>query len=434
MAITSSVTCTISPTLPGTTVTHGFAANMAAQWPGCACWIPIPPYASDAYLQAIADEMAPYLLANSTVVAECGLENWNFPSFPTGWASTFWGNLLNYYPSGTQINSHYQSQGAAIDLHQAHCAIAGHAYDVLQNQFDTHNKGIKVQRLFGSQLGQAGKTDEILQFCSIGAGVSPAIPIGSIAIAPYLFTPSDTPISTVCNPFLVGTATVSNGSTTVTTSNSQSAGEIGQTWQFVGTPGDTSFGSYVVQSGSGTSWVISPAFGGANASGVKICSTSLSPWGGGYTHDFLRHWLKYSFANFAVGTGPVGNIATYYTGPTHDSLGRTYAGQVNGLPSLVAYEAEIQRVDPNNNAWQQHDWFYASQMYDSLNTAMQTWQDSGFTLANIQSRRLLERCQRSANLGRRPSPQPETRTRTQQSIHVPSERLAGRLSRLRSRE
>jgi hypothetical protein len=72
------------------------------------------------------------------------------------------------------------------------------------------------------------------------------------------------------NRMLAGTASVNNGSTSLTTSVSQ-VGLVG-TYVVLGT--DTSHGFYQVSSGSGTSWTLATAFGGTSVSGVNIWSST----------------------------------------------------------------------------------------------------------------------------------------------------------------
>ena len=178
--------------------TYGFFANLAAQWPGTAIWIPLMPYMSDACIQAIADEMAPFLRSGHTVIAEQGDEHWNIPGFQTGLIDQFYGNLLEYVEAGTSVNEFYAATGSALpNIDQAYTLISGHQHNVLQARFDTYNKGINVYRLFGSFYAGASTTSNILQFAvnlgTVGRenprGLQQQIPVSGVAIAPYISTP-----------------------------------------------------------------------------------------------------------------------------------------------------------------------------------------------------------------------------------------------------
>ena len=384
MLINSSVEFDFYSGPIGGTIPYGFAANMCAQYPGCICWIPVGPHMSITGCKAIAAEMAPFLLPNSKVLVEVGLENWNYPSFPVGWASTWYGNLIGYYPSGTQVNPYYKSQGYSLNKYNAHILMSAPIHDAFQQEFDTFNKGIMVIRLHGSfQQGSASVTQPLVQFAcgQLDSGVSPQIPIGAIAPALYISSPTDSVWAAAANGFLVGNATLTKGSPTVTTTSAQNSGELGQTWQF---PGDTSYGSYIVQSGSTTSWTISPPFSGTSNS-LPIVSTSDISLSCGEMLDCIRHWLKYGTSNINLTASHKSVINQYFNGPTVDSQGRPYAGQVNGFPGLFAYEAEMQTPDPADKVWLQRDLLYHPDMYNVMNTMFQTWQETGLNLANIYS-------------------------------------------------
>ena len=382
MVVTQFTTLTAGLNFIGNTMTYGFAANLCAQFPGCACWIPVGPHCSVALAKAIAAEMAPFLLPNSEVIVEMGLENWNFPSFPTGFATSWWGRLMAYMPSGTQINPYYQSQGQVIDRYQSYAAMVAPIHDAFQQEFDTFDKNIKVVRFLGSFVdGAVGVTQNMLQFASSGAGVSPQIPVGAVAPALYIIPPADSTWAAAANGILPGTASVTSGSPNVITSMNQASKEIGQTWQFIG---DTTYGSYTVVSGSTTSWQISPSFGGTSLIAASVASTSQPNWSCAHMHDFVRHYLKYSSANRSLGTSQLSAIQSY-SGPSVDSQGRSYAGQVNGKPGLFAYEAELQTPDPNARPHLGIDLSYHPEQENSFNTMCQTWQDTGFDLANIYS-------------------------------------------------
>ncbi len=175
---------------------YALAARFSAYWPGCKPWIAFHPYGSDAYYQAIADEMAPLLLANTQVIAECGLEHWNTPGFMTGLLNIPFGKLMNYLPAGANINGLWLRSTAAsqyLDRDPAYCLQSAHAHAVMQARFDTYNKGIKVIGLFGSQYTNDAVTATMINFSkTLGSprvgGLQQRIPIGAIAQAPYIGT------------------------------------------------------------------------------------------------------------------------------------------------------------------------------------------------------------------------------------------------------
>lgn len=194
---------------------YGFYANMVANWPGCKLWIPIMPYMSVACLQAIVAEMAPYLLENSVVVCEHGLEHWNTNQFQTGYIDAAWGRLLKYLPPGTTVttdmngNPRYTtpaSGGVALNPDAAYTLLSSAQHDILQAAFDAFGKGIKVERMIGSQAGNPGVTVPMITFASTlgspsAGGLQSVIPIDNICIAPYDGVPTNNATwKTACSP------------------------------------------------------------------------------------------------------------------------------------------------------------------------------------------------------------------------------------------
>ena len=111
--VNSTSEITLDPTLPMVATkgnfgvnSYGFSASMAAQV-GASLWVPVMPHMSDACLQAIADQIAQYMPANSQVVIEFGNEHWNIPGWPTGLFNCAFGQLLQYLPTSTTINQYY---------------------------------------------------------------------------------------------------------------------------------------------------------------------------------------------------------------------------------------------------------------------------------------------------------------------------------------
>ncbi|WP_165251169.1 hypothetical protein [Paludisphaera soli] len=112
---------------------------------------------------------------------------------------------------------------------------------------------------------------------------------------------------------LTGTASVTNGSATVTASTSQS-GLIGKFLQFAG---DSTAGVYKVTAGSGTSWTISPVYGGATASGISY--TQITAEADGQTDliastNKVRQVVDAGFP--AHSTGTTGQAVTAATNAT----------------------------------------------------------------------------------------------------------------------
>jgi hypothetical protein len=385
--ITSSMTFLAHASQGGTVLTYGFAANMAAQWPGCACWIPMGVYMSDACVQAIADEMAPYLLAGSTVILEQGLEHWNFPSFPTGWLNQYYATLMAYVPPNQVVNTYFTNPASpgVLNRDYAYVLTAAHIHDVFKAQIDTHNKGIQVIRMFGAFGADSVTAQNMVTFgqgTSTTPGITTPVPMGALCGASYESLPTqsgaNTTLVSACDPTtaLSGvTASVTNGSTTVTTTTSLSAGEIGQTW-VLGSLSGTEL--YSVMSGSGTSWTISPAWQGSNSSGLAIYSSSL---GGNLSvaqmHDIMRHILKYSSAPPSALVGNINVINANYSSPTG------LPGQVAGKPGFYGYEWGFNAIDPYLRQQLEQDCDYHPEMANTLNAQFQMGQDAGMQLVNF---------------------------------------------------
>jgi hypothetical protein len=100
------------------------------------------------------------------------------------------------------------------------------------------------------------------------------------------------------NNNIPGTVSISNGSTALTTTSSTP--NIGPGNQITIT-GDSSGGTYSVVSGSGTSWVITPAFGGTTISGANCQAVPVLP--------FSVTGNVAIFATFTL------DLAVYVTGP-----------------------------------------------------------------------------------------------------------------------
>ena len=330
--ITSSMTFQTYPSPGGTVIPYGLGAKMAATWPNCAVWIPIGPYMSDAGLQAIADEMAPYLRTGATVIPERGLEHWNYPSFDVGYYDNYYAALMAYVAAGTVVNQYYTAPGTAggnsialgggaglTGRDQAYTLLTAHQQDVLQAQFDTHNKGIKVVRLFGSQFTGDAFDQRMIGFGQTGTGITKPIPMGAIAVAPY----------------------------------------TGATYN-VG--------------------------GSVNLTYKAACSSTGGNWPVAWIHDFYRHYLKYSYALINGFSTPLSTIATLYTNTDFPPLpGQTVDSHGHGRPSLYCYEAQIQQMDPLDLAPLQHDCFYHPEMANTFNALLGCLQDGGVSLANIYS-------------------------------------------------
>ena len=106
---------------------------------------------------------------------------------------------------------------------------------------------------------------------------------------------------------ITGTISATNGSATVTTSSSSSGLAIGL---YLTITGDTSSQVYLITGGSGTSWTISPVFGGSNVSGAGA-GTIVAP-----THS-------------ATGIAGSTNVASQVMDATYPS--NPYAAQFNAI-------------------------------------------------------------------------------------------------------
>ena len=385
--ITSSMTFQAHASQGGTVLTYGFAANMAAQWPGCACWIPMGVYMSDACIQAIADEMAPYLLTGSTVILEQGLEHWNFPSFPTGWLNQYYATLMAYVAPNQVINTYFTNPASpgVLNRDYAYVLTAAHMHDVFKAQIDTHNKGIQVIRMFGAFGADSVTAQNMVTFgqgTSATPGITENVPMGALCGASYESLPTqsgaNTTLVSACDPTIAlsgVTASVTAGSQTVTTTASLSAGEVGQTWVLGSLSGTE---TYSVMSGSGTSWTISPAWQGSNSSGLAIYSSSL---GGNLSvaqmHDIMRHILKYSSAPPSALVGNINVINANYSSPTG------LPGQVAGKPGFYGYEWGFNALDPYIRQQLEQDCDYHPEMAHTLNAQFQMGQDAGMQLVNF---------------------------------------------------
>jgi hypothetical protein len=162
---------------------YGFFARMAAQWPGCAVWVPIMPFMTDACLRSVADEITEQMLPGSTIVFEYGLEHWN-NVFPTQYYMVPIGNLLAYIEPDTEITEYYTTPSgipAPMEQNAVYTMCASHAHNVLEAQVATHNKGINVLRLFGGWYTQPSASTLMIDFAN-----AHNIPMGAVAIAPYV--------------------------------------------------------------------------------------------------------------------------------------------------------------------------------------------------------------------------------------------------------
>ena len=213
---------TVTSTCPPFTVyplkqavgTYGFFANLAAQFPNCSLWIPVMPYMSDACLQAVADEIAPFLRPGQTVVVEQGDEHWNTPNFQTGILDWIYGNLLAYIQPGTLVNPYWAANSAAVsNVHQAYALISAHQHDVMAARLATYGKGIQVLRFFGSEYVFSSLSGTICSFASAtgtvgGAnprGLQKLIPVAALGIGAYRHarrgrTPHDSTYTSACSP------------------------------------------------------------------------------------------------------------------------------------------------------------------------------------------------------------------------------------------
>jgi hypothetical protein len=187
------LTISCSRQLSGGTGPYGFYANLASQWPGTKLLVPLMPYMTDACLQSIADEIAVNSLANATVLFEMGDEHWNIPGFPTGLATTAFGRLMAFAPPLQVVNSYYTipTTPVALNSDAVYTLLLAHQHDVIQAQFDTHNKGLHAGRMFGGFWVDDVYAQNMVNFAS-GAlgnpstgGLQQNIPMEYVAVAPY---------------------------------------------------------------------------------------------------------------------------------------------------------------------------------------------------------------------------------------------------------
>jgi hypothetical protein len=146
----------------------------------------------------------------------------------------------------------------------------------------------------------------------------------------------------VGSPAGSGTVSINSGSTALTFSTSQS----GLTGQLIQITGDSSAGVYTIQSGSGTSWVVSPAYGGAsNASGAAWTYyygiVSVTPSGNNGSHYAFTPTCKIVGGGSGAGAvitanAPVGGAITGYTVSAPGSNYNTFVGLQVDPPGTTA--------------------------------------------------------------------------------------------------
>jgi hypothetical protein len=153
---------------------------------GAIPWIQTMPLMSDACLQQLAINIAPYLPDNGTVIVELMDEHWNFGQVGVQFCVTY-GNLSKYVTPGTVVNEYYTAPESptALGVDQAYTLIVAHHHNVLQAQFDAIGTGIKVFRLFGSQWATSSVTSDMVNL-AVGDMVKQPIPMSGIAVGPYL--------------------------------------------------------------------------------------------------------------------------------------------------------------------------------------------------------------------------------------------------------
>ena len=184
---------TLHPAVKGAVAPYGFWAHMAALWPGCRLWIPMQPHMTTACINAICDEIAPYLLTGDEVVAEMGLEHWNQGNydFPTYIINGIFGTACKYLPAGTTITNRYNTEGAVISIDKAYTIQSARIHDAMQARFDSNwgSKNIKVGRIFGGFVADSGPIANCTTAAStLGSGsngLQSKIPMSYGAIAPY---------------------------------------------------------------------------------------------------------------------------------------------------------------------------------------------------------------------------------------------------------
>ena len=356
----------------GSVVPYGFVAKAASTWPGCIPWVPGLPYMTDACIEAIIDEMQQFLADGATIGWEMGLEHWN--AFPTrNWCTT-WGQLLKYVAPGTAVNSYYTTPtGGSVQLgnDQAYTAMSAHQHQVAQARLDYHGRGMRIWRIFGGQVTNTAIANNMINFATTlgspsAGGLQTAIPIGSVIISFYTQSPQgNATLNSQC-ALEICTASVTNGSPSVTTSISLT-GQIGNVWRF-GATASSPGGPYLVTGGSGTSWTISPNYGGGNngAQPVRVYGFPAAQ-----LHDLVKHYYRYSSVYWTDLSGQTTVLAGYpgLGGPSG------YYGQTNGVPGLVGYETGIDTVDTTVDPLGNHDAFYHPAMADTYNAFLQFMQE-----------------------------------------------------------
>lgn len=183
----------------GGTGPYGFYANVASQWEGTKLLVPLMPYMTDACLQSIADEIAVNSLPDATILFELGDEHWNLPGFGTGFATTAYGRLMAFAPPLQAVNSYYSvpTSPGVLGSDAAYTLILAHQHDVIQAQFDTHNKGLHAGRLFSGFWAGSGVASNMIGFGSAApgspstGGLQQRIPMEYISVAPYLNGPGN---------------------------------------------------------------------------------------------------------------------------------------------------------------------------------------------------------------------------------------------------
>ena len=154
---------------------------------------------SDACLQQLAINMAPYCPPGTIVQFELGDEHWNGgPGQYTNGQCITYGSLLKYVTPGTVVNDFYTvpASNPTLNYDEAYVVIHAHQHAVLQAQFDALGSGILVEGVYGSWYtdGTNVTTSNMIAAATgtlaNGSKLTQKVPIGSIAIAPYQETPT----------------------------------------------------------------------------------------------------------------------------------------------------------------------------------------------------------------------------------------------------
>ncbi len=158
---------------------------------GAIPWIFTMPHMSDACLQQLATNIAPYCPTGSSVIFELMDEHWNFGQ-PGVQYCVQYGRLLNYIAPGTVVNDFYTiplSGSPALSFDQAYVCMVAHQHEILQTQFDSLGAGVTVLRLFGSQWITPSVTANMVNF-GTGDAVTKKVPMSLIATGPYVGPPA----------------------------------------------------------------------------------------------------------------------------------------------------------------------------------------------------------------------------------------------------